>query len=364
MFTWDNTATGDGTTNWKGVTNLNTNLTAGEGFLVYVYADDDFDGTADAFPKTLSVSGTQNTANVSSPTLNSNANGWTLLGNPFGKTIDFDNLTTANITGTAYVWNANAGGSGVWKTWNGTSGDITDGLLTPFQGFMVQTASSGTPSVAFPTSAQSTGGTFYGKTSKSTIPHLRLEVAAAEVVNSAWIQFSENGSVADVVHGDALELHPLASKYALLGFLKGDEVLDIAHLHHEREVTLPIEFTTTEGGTFTLQATDFEIPEDMEVTFHDYEQEVSIVMDNSFAYGFEVAKMKQQPTPVLSVLTAVEMKATTSTPSSRFGLTIRSASSNGTPSETPLVFGLDQNYPNPFNPSTTISYTLIVKQVQ
>ena len=231
-------------------------------------------------------------------------------------------------------------------------------VYLPFQGFMVQTQSSGSPSVVFPTSAKSTGGTFYGKTSKSTISHLRLEVAAAEVVNSAWIQFSENGSVADVVHGDALELHPLASKYALLGFLKGDEVLDIAHLHHEQEVTLPIEFTTTEGGTFTLQATDFEIPEDMEVTFHDYEQGVSIVMDTSFAYRFEVAKMKQQPTPVLSVLTAVEMKTTTSTPSSRFGLTIRSASSNSTPSETPLVFELDQNYPNPFNPSTTINYSI------
>jgi hypothetical protein len=357
VFTWNNTASGTGNSNWIGVTDLNTNLTAGEGFLMYVYADDNADGTADAFPKTLSVSGTQNTANVSSPTINSNANGWTLLGNPFGKTIDFDQLTKNNVKSTVYVWDPN-GGSGSWKTWNGSTGDLSDGLLAPFQGFFVQTASSGSPSVAFPTSAQSTGGTFYGKTSKSTIPHLRLEVAGAQVSNAAWIQLSENGSATEIVDGDALELHPLATTYAQLGTVKGDKVLDISHLNHEQEVTLPIEFNTTEGGTFTLQATDFEIPEDMEVTFHDYEQGVSIVMDNSFAYSFDVAKMKQQPAPVLSVLTAAEMKTTTSTQSNRFGLTIRPASLNNIPGEKPLVFGLDQNYPNPFNPSTTISYTL------
>ena len=71
MFTWDNTATGDANTNWNGVTDLTGNITAGEGFLVYVYADDDFDGSDDAFPKTLSVSGTEHAADVS-PTINSN----------------------------------------------------------------------------------------------------------------------------------------------------------------------------------------------------------------------------------------------------------------------------------------------------
>ena len=151
----------------------------------------------------------------------------TLIGNPFASTIDFDLLTISEITGTAYVWDPNAGGSGEWKTWNGTAGDITDGLITPYQGFFVQTQSSpSSPSVVFPSNAKSTGGTFYGKTMEP-LSFLRMIVANGEVSNSAWIQLSSQGSTART-KGDALELNPLTASYAQLGFVKNEEVFDIA----------------------------------------------------------------------------------------------------------------------------------------
>ena len=364
VFTWDKSASGTAT----GLTDLTGTIPAGEGFLVYVYADDHGDGTPDDFPKTLTASGTEHAVDTS-PTINSNPNGWTLLGNPFQSTIAFDSLNRNSVKNVAYVWDANDnsgdggtdpnGDSGSWKTWNGSTGDLTDGLLAPFQGFFVQTTKKvkNLPSVAFPAGSKVTGGTYYGKTSRSTIPHLRLEVAGAQVSNAAWIQLSESGSATEIVDGDALELHPLATTYAQLGTVKGDKVMDIAHLHHEQEVTIPIEFNTTEGGTFTLQATDFEIPEDIAVIFHDYEQDVSLVVDEAFTYSFEMQQYKKQEVPPLSILTAGAMKVS-STNAQRFGISIRSVSESTGLDEKPLVFGLNQNYPNPFNPSTTISYSI------
>ncbi len=366
VFTWDNTSAGDANTNWDGLADLSGNVTSGEGFLAYVYADDDFNGSDDAFPKTLSVSGTPNAAGAS-PTINSNGDGWTLLGNPFAATIDFDNLTTNDITGTAYVWDPNDGagdggtdvngGSGSWKTYNGATGDLTDGLITPFQGFFVQTVTTPTSaSVAFPSAANSSGGTFYGKTTQA-FSYLRLNVEGAEVSNSAWIQLSPNGSASTKVMGDAVELQPLSSKYAQLGFLKGEQVMDIAHVATSQDVTLPVEFNTTEGGAFTISATDFEIPGDMEVLFHDYQEELSVVIDGSFSYNFETEKLKKQDVPALSMLSAGAMQFK-STEVNRFGITIRPTSVNNETEDSPLAFALDQNYPNPFNPSTTISYSL------
>ena len=355
VFTWSKTSTNGDNTNWNGVTDLTGNITAGEGFLVYVYADDDFDGSDDAFPKTLSVSGTEHAVDVS-PTINPNGDGWTLLGNPFASTLDFDLLTINEITGTAYVWDPNAGGFGEWKTWNGSAGDITDGLITPYQGFFVQTQSSpSSPSVVFPSGAKSTGGTFYGKTMES-LSFLRMNVENGKVSNSAWIQLSNQGS-AVTTRGDAHELQPLTDTYAQLGFIKNDSVFDIVHLNAEKQVMVPIEFNSTEGGTFTLNVTYFHVLDAFELTFHDFEEKISLPMDDSFSYSFETVKLKKQDMPPLSMLSINSMQFE-STDANRFGITIRPTSVNNEVIEKPMVFALDQNYPNPFNPSTTISYTL------
>lgn len=354
VFTWSKASTNGDNTNWSGVTNLDDSPTAGEGFLVYVYADDDFDGSDDAFPKTLSVSGTEN-GSVTSLTLNQNNDAWTLLGNPFASSVDFDEMTKSELTGVAYVWDD---ATTDWKDWNGVSGDLTNGIIAPFQGFFVQNDDdvSGTADVDIETADKASGGTFYGKT-VNNIQRLRLNVKGDLFSNSAWIQLSEKGSINDKVFGDALELQPLATSYAQLGFIKSDEVMNIAHLNTEEEVVVPIEFNTTEGGLYTISATDFEISGDTEVTFHDYQEDVSMVVDGSFSYTFEAVKLKKQDIPPLSMLSINSMQFK-STEANRFGITIRPTSVNNEVIEKPKVFALEQNYPNPFNPSTTISYTL------
>jgi len=127
---------------WVSPNNLNDVISPGTGFIVSVFGDDDFDGTDDGFPKTLSLAGVEHTGTIE-PDLNSDDSGWTLVGNPFGDPIDFDDLTKSDLTNVAYIYDRNAGGTtnsnaGGWRSTNGTFGGITDGIIAPFQGFFVE----------------------------------------------------------------------------------------------------------------------------------------------------------------------------------------------------------------------------------
>ncbi|MDP7126243.1 MAG: lamin tail domain-containing protein, partial [Candidatus Marinimicrobia bacterium] len=141
---------------WSALSNLNTaSQTAGEGYLVYVFADTDNDGNDD-LPVTLSVSGTENSASATVGSIT--AGEWALVGNPYASTIGWDDVTRTNVATSAYVWDdANS----QYNAWNGSAGDLTNGLIAPYQGFWVQ-ASGGTGSVTIETADKSSSaGTFY-----------------------------------------------------------------------------------------------------------------------------------------------------------------------------------------------------------
>ena len=118
---------------WSAVSNISTHsLSAGEGFLIYVFEDCDNNGSSD-LPIELHVSGSHNQNNV---TINSiPQNNYFLAGNPFIKTISWSDISKTNLSSVVSVWDD---ASTDWKTYNGTSGDLTNGLIAPFQGFWVQ----------------------------------------------------------------------------------------------------------------------------------------------------------------------------------------------------------------------------------
>ncbi len=343
---------------WETLTNLSANISTGIGFLVYVFADDDYDGSADAFPKTLSVSGTEHSGNVE-PNINTDNDVYQLFGNPYASTIDFDDITKTNLTNVAYVWDPNAGGSGEWETWNGTTGDLTDGLIAPFQGFFIQTASSGTPDITITEASKSSNGSFLGKAIEEP-QKIRFEVEGNGLSNSAFLQFGINGSSTEKVIGDAEELTSLSSSFAQLSFSKADGLFDIANIGNPtEEVTIPLDFTSSTGGIFTLSATDFDVSSNYDLTFHDYKTGESLIIDESFRYSFETQRLKPQEVPVLTSLTAWAIKAKSSE-GNRFGITIAPGTSVSIDDEidAPTEFTLGQNYPNPFNPTTNINYSV------
>ena len=87
---------------WSAVNNISTqSLSAGQGFLIYVFEDCDIDGNSD-LPIDLFVSGNHNQSDV---TINSiPQNNYYLAGNPYNKTIDWDNISKTNLSGVISVW--------------------------------------------------------------------------------------------------------------------------------------------------------------------------------------------------------------------------------------------------------------------
>ena len=111
---WTFNVSGQSWTALSDISGSGTSLAAGQGFLAYVFADTDFDGSAD-LPVNISVSGTENSGSATYPSSGSiAANVWGLAGNPYYSTIDWDDVTKTNVTSTAYVWDDAAT---AYKSW-------------------------------------------------------------------------------------------------------------------------------------------------------------------------------------------------------------------------------------------------------
>ncbi|MEP1305628.1 MAG: hypothetical protein ABJK11_11495, partial [Balneola sp.] len=358
------------TDNFAAATDLGATMTTGVGFITYVYSDDDYTNSgADAgFPKTLSLSGTENSGSVS-PTLNTEGDAFTLVGNPYASTIDWDLLTRSDVTGTVYVYDNSDPG---YISWNGTTGDLTDGLIATYQGFWVQnTSGSPTPSLTIEEADQSSGGTFYKDTAPTTI---EFAAEMGELTGNAFFSFTNTGELGKDNY-DGLRLEPLDFKeYLAVSTVVGEEQLSINNLPADlnQEVILPMDveaFTTTQegwtpkAGEITLSWPELNnLPENWEITLTDYQTGITtnILTQNSYTFTAEEVKGKVKPKTMFSVLSPVSMtKAKSADDASRFGITIApNTSVSNEPDTKPTAFALNQNYPNPFNPSTTISYSV------
>jgi hypothetical protein len=352
---------------WVSPNNLNDVISPGTGFIVSVFGDDDFDGTDDGFPKTLSLAGVEHTGTIE-PDLNSDDSGWTLVGNPFGDPIDFDDLTKSDLTNVAYIYDRNAGGTtnsnaGGWRSTNGTFGGITDGIIAPFQGFFVENDGSN-PSLAIPESAKTTGGTFFGK-ELDTNHFVEFEVEGEGLINSAWIHFSENGSF-NRLRGDAYQLYPFSNEFALLGSIKDDgDLFDIAEFPLHNNVEIPIYFESTATGYYSISIKDLNLKITDDIVFIDTQTGEQLSLTDDFKYEFfhsstNNATKKEHGLSCnvksLNALHEFTPQKAKAIGGARFVL--KSDLSEQNRNDIPRTFSLNQNYPNPFNPTTVISYDL------
>jgi hypothetical protein len=153
VWTWNNAASGDGAGNWTAVTDYTANVSAGQGFLYYHFNKDSGpNGAANTADTKISVSGTENSN--PSITVNTNTNGWTLVGNPFSQPIHWDAFATkTNVYADAQFYN---GSTGAWVTTASTP------AIAPFRAFFVRsTNSSGALNIG--TAAQRAAAGFRGK---------------------------------------------------------------------------------------------------------------------------------------------------------------------------------------------------------
>ena len=392
IFTWD--VSGGGQGSWSPLADMQDAIAPGSGFLVYVFADDDPDDpdSPHGFPKVITLEGDEHEDGVVGD-VNPQADGWTLLGNPFDATIRFADLVRDNLTDVIYVWDVNDGANGSWKTWSESagSGDIDDGIIAGFQGFLVQNTSDGGGEVTFPESAQTLGGDFYGKqvlaggadygstetgqteagetdsggmqTRQAQADVIRLELSGQDMRSSSWLSFREHGSF-DEVSGDAHKLAPLSQHYALLAGIKNGNLYDISILPIPQEdFAFPITAKATIGGTYTLSVTNWDVSFDQVLYLEDRltqdvveltaELDYELTLD---AIAAKVVAPKSITDPLAWIGDGLGKSLADDEP--RFVITASGPVDGEVVPELPAELVLAQNYPNPFNPSTVISYAL------
>ncbi|MBN2175123.1 MAG: right-handed parallel beta-helix repeat-containing protein [Bacteroidales bacterium] len=114
--------------------------------------------------------------------------GWNLVGNPYPSAIDWDNLgwTKTNIDGTVYVWDGTQ-----YLTWNGATGDLTDGVIPAMQAFFVL-ANGSSPALSLNNGVRLHGVDPYKESSVENL--LKLNVAGNGFSDNTFIHFDENAT--------------------------------------------------------------------------------------------------------------------------------------------------------------------------
>jgi hypothetical protein len=241
LFTYNNQqTTGSG---WVAIANTDaTNLNAMQGYRVLIRGDRT--GTLITQPSqanmnvpvTLSATGTVTTGSVtfnssSSPapindTNNNITDGYSLIGNPYVNTINWNNLTKTGLTDTYYTWDSNMGTSdqrGRYVAYNSTTfsnnaSSSVNQYIQPGQAFFVKNTTLGTPgSITFnETDKLGTNITnnFY-RTTNTDFSRLELQVyqtselalggypidAAVSVFDNQFTNAIENGDVTKLSTG-------------------------------------------------------------------------------------------------------------------------------------------------------------------
>lgn len=352
---------------FSSVSNADNTIPSGSGFIVYVYSDEDNDGSPEGFPKTMVSDNTLQSGAVSpalsyTDTGNSMDDGWNLVGNPYGFTIDWDagGWTKTNLDATIYVWDESANsGNGDYLTWNGSTGTLGDSKIAPWQGFWVK-ASSSNPGLTFSETTKASGGTFY---KKQPVPEISLTLTGNQLSSKSILMFDEHASVKkDML--DAYKLQSLNSSYLSLFFILQDgSALDINALPTELEKaqTYPLDFNGSDlAGSYNLSWEAKNLPDQWRFELTDHAMDRTIDLNRQSNYSFNIETQDK----IRSFITKVDenntfapkvMKSNKDKPA-RFSISIIPIPAQQNPQELPSQVALRQNYPNPFNPATVIEY--------
>jgi hypothetical protein len=353
VWTWNNS--------WNALTDLATdNYTAGSGVLVYVFADTDYDGTDD-LPVTLTLNGTQNTSPV---TIATNEDSWNLLGNPYGYSLSIQQLAADNSGhGAVYIWDNT---TNAYKTHNGTTGDIADGLIAPFQGFWSK-ADAGAASYTFSENSISSGtGTNYRTTTDDTPGSAIFSFHVGDYTSSTYLSFTPEGHI-NLDQADASRLLPMSSMEHLTSMIhESGKSLSINNLPLDlsSDISFPMDvmmLSPTEDG-YETQAEQVNLTWDVTnlpagITL---ELKNNITGQNINLTGYPSANINLPSKGGFSM--SEDFMATYPVVGDAYFTVSVNATLAGLGDDDiilPEQLVLHNAYPNPFNPSTLIRFDLL-----
>jgi hypothetical protein len=382
----------EATQQFEGVADLDTEMPVGQGFLVYIFNDDQYGvDQPNAFPKLLSVNGTEvasGSINLTRTESGLQANrGFNLVGNPFASPFNAYNWANGNadIANVVYVYDAtysspgagdfanpnpqsgnNPGGA--YRAFNGSSGSLSNGIVAPNQGFWVQANQSASGVSIANTFKENSGPRFYREANTSA--SVQLRAVSGNMISDAWISLTSDGSV-DLDSRDAFKLAPLDLRpYMSLATSAEGRMLDINNLPADltsiTELPLHVELFDVQSNAWTPSSGNVTLtwpeirnfPSDWVLELVDARTGATVNMLSETSFEFEVQPALRKSAPREPRMTPSVQSADGST-----ALFLRVGPATSTSVQTggvdvPLVTELYGNYPNPFNPTTRIQYAL------
>ena len=351
--------------NWAPLDDYSAQVQPGEGVAFYVFADDNFNGTPDPFPKGPLVTGSMITTDVEVQVnqFDDTVDGgtWTFAGNPFLWPVRFDDFSSTGMGGVVYVYDSSIP---AYISWNGVTGGVTDGIISPFQGFLVETVEADAM-LTIPLSSQSpTDPLDFYKQSPNKTPFLRIQVESENKLhNSAWISFS------DGLFPSAKKLLPMDSRdYVDIAILNDGLPFDSKNYPHTgtENLQIPLNIGYYKAGNlgWIPQTRQMQVSIDglgslpeawglylfnpSDGVYYNLREHETVKITSS-ALGKAAAELKYSMVPI---------QASNNVEADLMLLIKKDGTTPAEAEELPLQFHLAQNYPNPFNPVTTIQFSL------
>lgn len=357
-------------------------IEGGEGILAYLFSDDlpaqirafGFDNRS-PFEMELSNQTILGTGDAAGTT----QRGWNMKGNPFGQTIDLNNLGEDDIVN-AYrsfqVWNHRLNnGNGGYLAWNGYDiypDNVPDsrafrGQVAAFEGFWTRALSNGA-SIMLDEEILTDSEITPDPEDQLFAAYYTLELTAGDFTAYNLVMFSDEGSLGTDPY-DADQLTALSNDHAYFYSVASNPtrplVIQSLGLNDgAATVDVPMNVEATFDGEFTIRlskitgtARNFG-----SLSFTDQEtgETVSLGLGDSYTFSYEADENGDEgddPVKTFTNLPGHSISGVTPRFMASFNLDTP-VNLNNEELNVPQQVQLRQNYPNPFNPTTNITFGL------